>query len=301
MKSKGWVAVVGWLVSSLWGVAASAEPAARAEVVVGVFLPISVADGEQRFQIAQQLAGSLQQSLGAPVEGRSFGRFEDFTQALNSGEITLGVVDGWVAGQLPPGISPLAVGQAAGDKQRVQLVSKEKKTVPALKGARLAVVRGATGQEAKLLSNLFFQGDLPAPHFKLVPVPNAESALEALQAGAADAAVLPVASSSGLEAAYIGPSLPTALLVYRKPVPAKLREALLKVRFGPVDRLVPARGDELDDLRVLARRGPPARTPVLADTPVERFDLELLNVAALEPILPRFTPQVRAPQETPDD
>jgi len=227
------IAVLGWVLASMGGVAAGAETPARAEVVVGVFLPISVADGEQRFQVAQQLASGLQQGLGVPVEGRSFGRFEDFTKALASGEIAVGVVDGWVAGQLPAGISLLAVGHSAGDKQRVQLVAKEKKTVPALAGARLAVVRGATGQEGKLLSNLFFQGDLPAPkHFKLVPVPNAESALEAIQAGAADAAVLTVAATGSLEPVYSGPSLPTALLVHgKKPVSPQLREALLKARF----------------------------------------------------------------------
>ncbi len=278
--------------------------AVAAETVeVGIFLPTVITDGQERLRVVEKLAQQLQQDLGIPVTGRSFGRFQDFSEALASGAISLGVVDGWAAGQLPASVTPVAVGRVGGDRHRLQLVSKTRRSVPSLQGATLAVVRGAPGTEGKLTTQLFFSGDLQAPqHFKLVPVPNVESAREALDAGGAEVAILPAGSSTGLEVLYTGPQLPAALVVMgKKRLPPGMREALLKTTLAPLERFLPAQGEELASLRVLAQRGPPRRVPMMAESPTQRFELDLVDLNRLELQLPPLSSTAALPQETPDD
>ena len=129
-------------VSLLMSAALAASAQDREAVEIGVFLPASVVDGQQRLEIAETLAAKLSEASGLAVTGKSFGRFEDFSQALTSGAIAVGVVDGWVAGHLPSSVDAIAVGVGSAEKSRLQIVAKTKQTVPSLKGTRLAVVRG---------------------------------------------------------------------------------------------------------------------------------------------------------------
>lgn len=292
-----------WMVSLLVSVALSASAQERESAEIGVFLPASVVDGQQRLEIAETLAAKLSDASGLAVTGKSFGRFEDFAQALATGSITVGLVDGWVAGHLPSNVEAIAVGLGSAEKGRLQLVAKTKQTVPSLKGARLAVVRGTSGQEGKFLTNVLFAGDLQAQkHFKLVPVPNAESALQALEAGAADAAVVLSNAAKGLAVAYDGPSFPTAFVVTgKKALPKALQAALLKTPVAPIERFTASRGDELDAVRALTQRGAGRRGPVMAESPIERFDPALIDYAELGLSLPAFTSSVRLPEESPDD
>ena len=62
-----------------------------------------------------------------------------------------------------------------------------------LSGKRLAITKGAGPSDSKFVSNVIFAGDLDAQkHFKLVSVPNVESALKMLEAKGAEAALVPL-------------------------------------------------------------------------------------------------------------
>jgi len=64
-------------------------PAAHAEkkTTLGVFLPTTLTDGQQRFEFAEKLAAQLGTSLNQAVAAKSFGRYEDFAKAISDGTL----------------------------------------------------------------------------------------------------------------------------------------------------------------------------------------------------------------------
>ena len=165
------------------------------KATLGVFLPTTLEDGQERFEFAEALAAKLSTSLGRARRGEELRPLRGLLQGLSDGSLDFAVVDGWAAVQLGPKATPVAFAALSGDTaQRWAVVSNGKGAVKDLAGKRLALAEGAGPSDPKFVSNVIFGGDLDAQkHFKLVSVPNVESALKMLEAKGAEAALVPLA------------------------------------------------------------------------------------------------------------
>jgi ABC-type amino acid transport substrate-binding protein len=275
---------------------------AQKKTTLGVFLPTTLADGQERFTFAEKLAAEMGTSLGQSVAAKSFGRYEDFSKAISDGTLDFAVVDGWAAVQLGAKATPVAFAALSGDTaQRWAVVAYGKGTVKDLAGKRLAITKGAGPSDPKFVSNVIFAGDLDAQkHFKLVSVPNVESALKMLEAKGAEAALVPLAHvPKDAKVLYRSTKVPGALLVTLRD--AELEESLPKA-VAPFSAFVKMQGKDFEDFRKLVQQGPPRRQPVIVDSPTLRVDTDaLVTSGELNPVLPNFTTAMDVSDEQPDD
>ncbi|CAM4076973.1 phosphate/phosphite/phosphonate ABC transporter substrate-binding protein [Corallococcus sp. ZKHCc1 1396] len=286
----------------------SASPASAApkKATLGVFLATTLSDGQERFQYAESLAQKLESGLGRPVAARSFGRYEDFSKAVGEGLIDFAVVDAWAAVQLGAKAQPVAYAPRAGEtQQRWAIISTQKGSVKDLAGKRMALVKGAGPADPKFVSHVVLGGDLDAQkHFKLVPVPNVESAVKMLEARGAEAALVPVAHApKDLRVLFRSGRVPGAVLVELKGAGDTLSQSLSAVgAVAPFDAFTAIPGREFEDFRRLVTQGPPRRQPVFADTPDLRVETPVLvQSESLGPALPPFTEDLAVSSEQPDD
>lgn len=279
---------------------ATTASAAGKKLTLGVYLPTALDDGDARFQFAERLAKQLSEALGKPVTAKNFGRFEDFTSAANKGQIDIAVVDGWAALQAPAKMKPVGMGEIASSTYtRWALVSREKHVVNDLAGQKLATPKLPGAAESRLVSNLVFQGDYDAKNFKLVPVPNVESALKMLETKGADAALVPARLvPKGAHVAFKSSRLPQAVVLATD---ATLTEKLTSLSAEPFSKFTAANEGELQGLKRLFEKGPAPRLCVMADSPILALDTtQMVNFGEVERVLPTFTKYVEVPNETPD-
>ncbi|MCY1030750.1 PhnD/SsuA/transferrin family substrate-binding protein [Corallococcus sp. BB11-1] len=286
----------------------SASPASAApkKATLGVFLATTLSDGQERFQYAEALAQKLESGLGRPVAARSFGRYEDFSKAVGEGLIDFAVVDAWAAVQLGAKAQPVAYAPRAGEtQQRWAIISTQKGSVKDLAGKRMALVKGAGPADPKFVSHVVLGGDLDAQkHFKLVPVPNVESAVKMLEARGAEAALVPVTHApKDLRVLFRSGRVPGAVLVELKGAGDTLSQSLSAVgAVAPFDAFTAIPGREFEDFRRLVTQGPPRRQPVFADAPELRVETPVLvQSESLGPALPPFTEDLAVSSEQPDD
>jgi ABC-type amino acid transport substrate-binding protein len=277
---------------------------AQKKTTLGVFLPTSLADGQERFAFAENLAAQLSTSQGEPVAAKSFGRYEDFSKAISDGSLDFAVVDSWAAVQLGPKASPVAFAALSGDTaQRWAVIAYGKGAVKDLAGKRLAITKGAGPSDPKFVSNVIFAGDLDAQkHFKLVSVPNVESALKMLEAKGAEAALVPLAHApKDAKVLYRSTKVPGAVLVTLKG--ADLEEGLPKLgAVAPFSAFVKVQPKDFEEFRKLVQQGPPRRQPVIVDSPSLRVDADAIVITGeLNPVLPNFTTAMDVSDEQPDD
>ena len=294
--------LIGLVLLCAWAPAAWAQK----KTTLGVFLPTTFTDGQERFEFAEKLATQLSTALGQPVAAKSFGRYEDFSKAISDGLLDFGVVDGWAAVQLGAKATPVAFAALSGDTaQRWAIISSSKGSVKDLAGKRLALTKGAGSSDPKFLSNVVFAGDLDAQkHFKLVSVPNVESALKALEAKGADAALVPVAHvPKDMRVLFRSNKVPGALLVNLKGSADNLTDGLSSLQpVAPFTAFVKVQGREFEEFRKLVQQGPPRRQPVIVDSPTLRVDTDaLVKSDRLTPVLPSFTSAMEVSGEQPDD
>ncbi|MCP3137336.1 PhnD/SsuA/transferrin family substrate-binding protein [Pyxidicoccus sp. QH1ED-7-1] len=286
--------------------AAATSDAAAKKATVGVFLATTLTDGQERFQYAEALAAKLTDALGRPVAAKSFGRYEDFSRAVNDGLVDFAVVDAWAAVQLGARAKPVAWASRAGDtQQRWAIVSTQKGAVKDLAGKRLAHVKGAGPADPKFVTHVVLGGDLDAQrHFKLAPVPNVESALKMLEAKGAEAALVPLAHvPKDVRVLFRSARVPGAVLVDLRNQEDALAGALGSVgAVAPFDAFARVQGKDFEDFRRLVAQGPPRRQPVLAEGPDLRVDAEVLvRSEELGPALPSFAEDLAVAAEQPDD
>lgn len=300
MKIARLMSMIGLALVCAWA------PAARAEkkTTLGIFLPTTLTDAQARFDLAEKLAGQIGTVLGQPVAAKNFGRYEDFSKAINDGSLDFAVVDGWAAVQLGAKATPVAFAAVSGDTaQRWAVVSYSKGSVKDLAGKKLAIAKGAGPSDPKFVSNVVFAGDLDAQkHFKMMQVPNVESALKALENKGADAALVPVVHvPKDARVLYRSTKVPGAVLVTFRG--ANLDEALPKLgAVEPFSAFVKIQGRDFEDFRKLVQQGPPRRQPVIVDSPVLRVDTDaLVTSGELNPVLPPFTTAMDVSDEQPDD
>jgi ABC-type amino acid transport substrate-binding protein len=292
--------LIGLALVCAWAPAAWAQK----KTTLGVFLPTTLADGQERFDFAEKLAAQLGGSLGQPVAAKSFGRYEDFSKAINDGTLDFAVVDSWAAVQLGSKATPVAFAALSGDtSQRWAVISYGKGAVKDLAGKRLALTKGAGPSDPKFVSNVVFAGDLDAQkHFKLVSVPNVESALKMLEAKGAEAALVPLAHvPKEARVLFRSTKVPGALLITLRG--SDLEESLPRLgAVQPFSAFVRVQGRDFEDLRKLVQQGPPRRQPVIVESPVLRVDTDaLVNSSELNPVLPGFTAAMDINDEQPDD
>jgi hypothetical protein len=293
--------ILGLALVSAWAPAAWAQK----KTTLGVFLPTTLSDGQERFDFAEKLAAQLGDALEQPVAAKSFGRYEDFSKAINDGTLDFAVVDAWAAVQLGPKATPLAFAALSGETaQRWAIISYGKGAVKDLVGKKLALTKGAGPSDPKFVSNVVFAGDLDAQkHFKLVSVPNVESALKMLEAKGAEAALVPLAHApKDARVLFRSTRVPGALLVNLR-AGGVLEENLPKLQaVAPFSAFVKVQGREFEDFRKLVQQGPPRRQPVIVESPVLRADTDaLISSGDLNPVLPNFTTAMDVSDEQPDD
>jgi hypothetical protein len=277
---------------------------AQKKTTLGVFLPTTLADGQERFEFAEKLAAELGTSLGQSVAAKSFGRYEDFSKAISDGSLDFAVVDGWAAVQLGSKATPVAFAALSGDTaQRWAVIAYGKGAVKDLAGKRLAITKGAGPSDPKFVSNVIFAGDLDAQkYFKLVSVPNVESALKMLEAKGAEAALVPLSHvPKDAKVLYRSTKVPGAVLVTLKR--ADLEESLPKLgAVAPFSAFVKLQPKDFEEFRKLVQQGPPRRQPVIVDSPTLRVDTDaIVTTGELTPVLPNFTTAMDVSDEQPDD
>ncbi|WP_225411877.1 PhnD/SsuA/transferrin family substrate-binding protein [Stigmatella hybrida] len=292
--------MLGLAVLCAWTPAAWAEKKAT----LGVFLPTTLTDGQERFTFAESLASQLSTVLGQPVAAKSFGRYEDFDKAVKDGLVDFAVVDALSAVQMEEKATPLAFAALAGETaQRWALISNMKGSVKDLKGKRLALTRSAGGLDAKFVSRVVFGGDLPEDHFgKPILVPNVESALKMLEAKGAEAALVPLSHvPKDVRVLFRSIKVPGAVLVTLRP--GELAEKLPKLEpVAPFSGFLRVQGKEFEDFRKLVQKGPAPRQPALVESPQLRVDTDaLVRSGQLTPVLPSFTSVMDVSSEQPDD
>jgi len=273
--------------------------------VLGVFLPTTMADGQQRFDVAEKLGAALGDKLGQKVVARNFGRYEDFAKAVSSGQLDVAIVDAWAAVQLDKGKS-IALGAVSGDAlQRWAIVSYRKGPVKDLSGKRLVVPRGARAFDAKFVSNVMFVGDFDARrNFRLVSVPNVESALRLLASKGAEAALVPAMHApDDAKVLYRSAPLPGVVALSLRGDADAMRKAVVQMSAAsPIERFTAAGTDALDPLHRLLVKGPPRRKPVVAESP--GFVLDTAPLVSFHDVgfsLPSFVDEIESPKEQPDD
>ncbi|WP_420715176.1 PhnD/SsuA/transferrin family substrate-binding protein [Corallococcus sp. BB11-1] len=306
MKTPSVVAHRGLMLAAVLLLSASPASAAPKKATLGVFLATTLSDGQERFQYAEALAQKLESGLGRPVAARSFGRYEDFSKAVGEGLIDFAVVDAWAAVQLGAKAQPVAYAPRAGEtQQRWAIISTQKGSVKDLAGKRMALVKGAGPADPKFVSHVVLGGDLDAQkHFKLVPVPNVESAVKMLEARGAEAALVPVTHApKDLRVLFRSGRVPGAVLVELKGAGDTLSQSLSAVgAVAPFDAFTAIPGREFEDFRRLVTQGPPRRQPVFADAPELRVETPVLvQSESLGPALPPFTEDLAVSSEQPDD
>jgi hypothetical protein len=288
--------------------AAAPAGAAEKKATLGVFLATTLSDGQERFQYAEALAARLGDALDRPVAAKSFGRYEDFSRAVSEGLLDFAVVESWAAVQLGGRARPVAWASRSGEiQQRWAIVSTQKGAVKDLAGKRLALVKGAGPADPKFVTHVVLGGDLDAQrHFKVMPVPNVESALKMLEARGAEAALVPLAHvprDREVRVLFRSGRIPGAVLVDLRGQEDALVAALASVgAVPPFDAFARVQGRDFEDFRRLVTQGPPRRQPVLAEPPELRVDAEVLvRSEELGPALPSFTGDLAVSAEQPDD
>ena len=295
--------LLGLALLCAWAPAAGAAPK---KATLGVFLPSTLTDGQQRFQYAESLAAKLTAATGRPTGAKSFARYEDFSKAVSEGLVDFAVVDSWAAVQLGAKATPVALAPLSGEtSQRWAIVSNAKGSVKDLAGKRLAIVKGAGAADPKFVTNVVLAGDLDAKkHFRLTPVPNVESALKMLEAKGAEAALVPLSHvPEGVRVLFRSSKVPGAVLVGMRGDADDLTKNLQKLEpVAPFGAFVAVQGKELEDFRKLLQSGPARRQPVLVDVPALRVETRaLMDPSALQPVLPSVADALDVSAEQPDD
>lgn len=291
---------------SLFAFGAVSDAAPR-KLIVGVYLPGTIADGAGRFAFAEAFAESLGAATQREGVARNFGRYEDFQKAVSSGLLEVIIVDGYVVAQSGLKYTPLGTAIRSQDQGgRWAIISRNKvSSMKGLQGKRLAVLKAAKGGEAKFVANTIFMGDYDVQkNFRIVPVPDVESALKSLEAKSVEAALVPLTSvPAGANVVFRSSKLPSAVVGAVRGDTDSVGEALLTLgKIAPFEKFIPPAREEIAAFSQLVARGPAKRTCVMADSPTVRVDANaLIRFNEVGKVMPAFTDYIAAPTETPDD
>lgn len=298
--------VLTGLVAATLAGATPANAAPADGLTVGVFLPTTLADGQQRFDFGEKLAAALGAATGGKATARNFARYADFSDALKTGKIDVAVVDAWIAAEAGDSMPTVALASLGGATKRRWVVSaKPGRTMASLLGKPLALTRGAGNADEKFVSNALFDGALVVDKaMKPTYAPSVESALKMWSVGQADSVIVPapLAPSDG-KVLFQSSALPIAAILVAKTRVESVKAALPKLgAVAPFDGFVAGGSDEVAALRRLISSGPAARPPVWAESPPVPLDAKSqVTLKGMSPVFPSFVEWVTPPKETPDD
>lgn len=285
---------------------AARAPSPSDGITVGVFLPTTLADGQQRFDFGEKLAQALGTALGQKATARNFARYADFMEALSGGKLDVAVVDAWIAAESAETMPPAALATLGGaTKRRWAVVAKAGRTMASLHGKTVAVTRGAGSADTGFLTNAIFEGALQADKaWKPSFTPSVESAIKMWSTGNADAVVvpLPLAPTEG-KILYQSAPLPTAVVLATKARQEAVRKTLPTLgAMAPFEGFSTSGTDELATLRRLIASGPAAKAPVWAELPPLPLDAKAqVTWKGLDPMLPSVLELVNLSRELPDE
>ncbi len=280
--------------------------AAGPDLTVGVFLPTTIADGQQRFDFGSKLAAALGAALGCKGTARNFARYSDFMDAIKSGKIDVAVVDAWIAAETAEPLPVVALGSVGGaTKRRWAVVARSGKSMAGVLGKPLALTRGAGASDGNFVTNAIFEGALVADKaLKPTYAPSVESAVRMFSLGSAEAALMPAAlAPSDARVLYQSAPLPIAALLATRARAEAVKGALAGLGAqAPFDGFVAGGSDEIEALHKLVQSGPPPRPPVWAESPPVPLDAKsLVTFSGLVPAFPSFLELVSVSKELPDD
>lgn len=167
---------------------------ARADTfTLGMFAPTApFPSTTARVDLASRLAEQLGKAIGATGTGKVFARAGDYTSAVKSNELKVGLVDASFLAVAGGNFTLLAAAVGSGETVHSwQLVVRGASTLAALRGKRV-LVPGIGGRETDFVLNALLGGEIARDFFARVePAPDTASALAALGLGKADAAIVP--------------------------------------------------------------------------------------------------------------
>lgn len=269
---------------------------------LGIFLTASIPEGDERFRVGEALAKELSEKLGREVAARSFAKWEDFERAVADGQIDVAVVESFAAAEGKVTWPVLGQSSIEGEERpRWAVITRGPTSIPALKRKRLAVIKGVGALEDKFVHNVVFAGDLPQNYFTLVPVPSIESALKVLDAGSAEAALVPLPKvPPGTTVVYRSPRLPAPVALYLHGPEDALKRAFAALpAVPPLGGFVP-RADPLPELKRMVRSGP-SHLPTMAESTTYHLDFRPAIRDHVPPAaLPNFLDSFDVPVEQPD-
>jgi hypothetical protein len=159
-------------------------------VGVGLFAPSAPFDGPvARLDFVSALAGQL----GKQYTGRAYAKATDFIAAVRRNEIRFAVVDAPFVAAMGVPYTVLATCERSGATSvSWELVtSTNAKNAFELRGKTVAAPAVGAREDA-FVTQVLFEGELPKEHFgKILYLPDALSALAAVEHGRAEAAVIP--------------------------------------------------------------------------------------------------------------
>jgi hypothetical protein len=275
-------------------------------IAVGVFLPTTVADGQQRFDFGEKLAAALGSATGAKTSARNYARYADFMDAVKSGKIDVAVVDAWIAAESGESMPPVALASIGGaTKRRWVVVAKGGKSMSVVLGKPLALTRGAGNADGNFVTNAIFEGALVADKaMKLTYAPSVESALRMWSLGTTEAALVPSSlAPADAKVLYQSSPLPIAVVLAAKSKVEAIKKAIAGVgAIAPFDGFHSAGVDEVGALRKLVSSGPPPKAPVWAESPPVPLEAKgLVTFKGLQPSFPSLLDLVSVSKEMPDD
>lgn len=157
---------------------------------IGLYAPAAPFSGPvARLEYVNGLAAHL----GAGWNGKAFARAADFTAAVKRGELDYAVVDAPYLAAIGTPYTVLGTARRAGATAAAWevITTAEAGGIEGLRGKTLAVPEVGARTETFVLEVLF-EGEIERDYFgHLITVPDALSALAAVERGRADAAVLP--------------------------------------------------------------------------------------------------------------
>jgi hypothetical protein len=279
--------------------------AAHADVTVGVFLPTTLADGEQRFALGEKLATALGTALGQKATARNFARWADFSDALAHQKLDVAIVDAWIAAEAPESQVTIALASVGGSvRRRWGVVSKNGKSMASAMGKALAMTRGTGNADVSFVTNAIFEGAVVADKsLKPTFAPSVESALKLWSLGNAETALVPLPlAPSDAHVLYQSAPLPIAAVLAMRARAEPVKQAITKMSVPPFDAFTSGGIEEIAQLRRLILNGPPARPPVWAESPPLPLEPRtLVTLSGLSPELPSLVETVQVSKEQPDD
>lgn len=213
------LARIAWclgLVSLFWGASWPAEARADEAYTVALFTPsLDFRDGVERNDFVTRVAEQLAAETGVVWQGKAFARRADFEAALRKSALDVVIVDGdyfAAKGARFDAVASLAASGGATARAMALVVasSSELDALHELRGRTLAVPDAAVDLSGRFVAGDVLGGELAADDFfgRIEAVKDVRAAINAVELGKADAALIYDTYDAGLRAVVATAAVP---------------------------------------------------------------------------------------------